>query len=716
MAALQPAQSAGPRDRGWREAALERLALDPTGWQPVAALRAAIGVTVPLVVGLATGQLTYGVIAAAGALPSGVAGYTGVRARWTLVLATTAGMTVATFVGSVTAGHTVARVLVLIGVGFFAGLVVTLGRSASLIGTQALIGLTVFGRFPSSAGAAVGHAGLVAAGGALQALLIGLRPPVRFANERSLIARALTAMADQAARLGVAGSGGPSGTALAEAADVLGRRLDTTDTQVLRGIIDASSRVRLEVSSLGTVADSPGVADLLTAASRRLRQLADAIRGAELPADEDGALSRAADGIHAAVGDSGASPAAAGVTARYADARAQALLGQMRALDRQAAALAGLRRLVLPSVVADPAPVFLSFGNRIAAVLRRIRLVASDRSSTAWRHAVRLSATLATTEVVAAAVPWQRGYWITLTAAVVLKPDYAATMQRGLARVVGTGFGAVGAGLIIDGLHPAEPVEVVLIAAIAWASYAVFAASYAIYSLVVSALVVVLLSPAGAGSLSTALDRGLSTLVGGALAIVAIIVWPTWERTTLPLALRRLLAALARYADVVLAGYVHPHDLNPKSLAAAADEARRARAAAQASRDRAAAEPTRVATDVSTATGVLAAASRIVVVLHALRTTLEGSEQSVSLPEAEQMRAGVVGALDSLAATTTGPELTGLRDEQQRLTRTAASRLSAQPADVGARRMGVLASQLDPLVDSVDTVGHLMHVTATDGR
>lgn len=113
------------------------LAFDPTGWQPTQALRAAAGLTLPLVVGAAAGNLTDGVIAAAGALPAGIAGYTGIRGRWALVLTTTAGMTLTTFLGGVSAGHPVARVAVLAVVGFLAGLLVSLGRSASLIGIQA---------------------------------------------------------------------------------------------------------------------------------------------------------------------------------------------------------------------------------------------------------------------------------------------------------------------------------------------------------------------------------------------------------------------------------------------------------------------------------------------------------------------------------------------------------------------------------------------------
>jgi uncharacterized membrane protein YccC len=378
-------------------------------------------------------------------------------------------------------------------------------------------------------------------------------------------------------------------------------------------------------------------------------------------------------------------------------------------MQRETTVLAGLRRISVPSAVAAPAPTVIRLGNRLAGALRRLRLAVTDVRSSGFRHAARLALTLLATEVVSAAVPWQRGYWVTLTAVVVLKPDYAATLQRGLARVVGTAAGAITAGLLVDGLHPAFGVETALIAVVAWLAYAVFAASYAAYSVLVSALVVLLLSPTGTGSVSTAVERGLSTLVGGAMAITATLLWPAWERTTLPAALRDLLLALRDYAGLVLSGYVDPLSLDAGALGAAADLARRRRVAAQASRDRAAAEPARVQADVSTATGVLAATGRIVVALHALRATLQDTATPIALPEAAAMRDAVTAALGALADVGPRGAVEGLRERQHRLADLAGNPAEAgPPGGLRARRLAVLATQLDPLVDSIDTVAHLL--------
>lgn len=687
------------------------IRFDPAGWRPGGGLRSAIGVAIPLLGGLLAGNLTDGVIAAAGALPAGVASLTGIRGRWTLVVTTTAGMAAATFIGTLTAGHADVRILMVAVFGFFGGLLVTLGRPATMVGTQAIIGLAVFGRFPGGVSPALGHAGLVALGGGLQALLTVIRPAARLATERRAVSHALAQLAAHAHAVPTGGQGGPAGEALAEAKATVDRHLDPTDVETLRAIVDAGSRVRLELSALVTVSDLEGVGDLAQAAAARLRRLAQAVDAAAPPQPDDGLASAAGARLsERAQGATGVSE----FRYRYAAARAQALLGQLRALDRLAGSLAGLRRLALPSVVTAPAPVAMQLGNRAAAIARRLRLAATDIGSSTWRHAVRLAATLAVADLVSTVVPWQRGYWVILTAAVVLKPDYATTVQRGAARVIGTAAGAMLAGLLVDGLHLTEAGLVAAISLVAWISYAVFAVSYAAYSLFIGALVVFLLSPTGIGSLGTAADRGLSTVVGGALAVISVVTWPSWEGRALPAALADLLRALGAYAEQVLRGYVDPERLDRPALAAAADRARRARAVAQASLDRAAVEPSRFRPDVSTATGVLAAAFRIVVTLHALRATLEDTDRPLGLPEADRIRIDVTTALENLAARAAGDATAPgapaeLRELQQALLKLAETTPRDGPIDgLRARRLGLLAVHLDPLVDSVDTVDHLL--------
>jgi uncharacterized membrane protein YccC len=322
-------------------------------------------------------------------------------------------------------------------------------------------------------------------------------------------------------------------------------------------------------------------------------------------------------------------------------------------------------------------------------------------------------------------LPWQRGYWVTLTALVVLKPDYAATVQRGFARVGGTGLGVVLAGLLIVGLHPSGPVLSILMAAMTWMAYATFLASYAIYSFAVTAIVVLLLTPIGGNQLSTVADRGLDTLVGGALALIGYVVWPTWEADNLTQATDRLLAALGTYSEALLSAYVDPALADQAAIRTAANAARRARIAAASSLNRAAAEPARAGADTESAAGVLAAARRIVIALHALRVTLDDTTDLVAVPEVARMRDAVVTALRGLAAHQPSA-VNGLRDLQQELEAHDSHNVDPDPVDpdpvdpdpvdpdsLHARRRALVAAHLDPLVDSVDTLAHVMSRATT---
>ena len=56
-------------------------------------------------------------------------------------------------------------------------------------------------------------------------------------------------------------------------------------------------------------------------------------------------------------------------------------------------------------------------------------------------------------------------------------------------------------------------------------------ANYGIFGIAVSALIVFLLAIGGVPPKDVIWARGVNTVVGGALALLAYWLWPTWERT-----------------------------------------------------------------------------------------------------------------------------------------------------------------------------------------
>ncbi|MGN6473765.1 MAG: FUSC family protein, partial [Mycobacteriales bacterium] len=628
-----------------RAAVSNALAVDRAGFAPLLALRGAAGVAIPFAVGAAVGHPAVGAIAAAGALPAGVAGMGGSPGTNAGVMTATAvGMALSTFVGSLVAGHLGPTLAVLAVWGFAAGLTATLGRSATIVGTQAVMGLVVFGRFPGTVAASAAHGGWVLAGAGLQGLLaLVVRSPQRFAAERKVLGDLYAELARMASDPDRSGLTAASLTATA------GERVERhgmgEDVDLLRGLVDESDRIRLELQALATMDAGDDARDVVAAAARWLLGISGALRGARPGPGEPPVLN---DALARLRSSRDSAPAGRrGTPMRYAAARASALAGQLRASDRLAGALAGIRFVLLPRGGGTGQAV-LALPRRTASTAQRLATAATDPSSSAFRHAVRLAVLLPAAEALSRALPWQRGYWVTLTALVVLKPDYATTSQRGLARIIGTGIGVVAAGAIVETVHPNGGLLSVLIAVATWAAYTCFAASYALYSISITALVVLLLAPIGGNHLSTIADRGLDTLVGGGLALAGYLLWPTWEGESLPKAVNDLLDALAAYADAVLGRYVHPESEGAPSVNAAAASARRARIAATASLTRAAAEPARAGADVAAASGRLAAARRIVIALHALRATLDDATVHFPVPVVEPLRDAITTALGAL--------------------------------------------------------------------
>src|SRR3954471_8860276 len=260
------------------------LAFNRAGLAPGRATRAALGVGLPLVIGAAAGHPADGAMAAAGALPVGVAAMSSSSPTTptALLVTTTTGMALSTFVGSLCAGHAAAVAVALALWGFLAGLLVVLGQAATITGVQAVIGLLVFGRYPGGVGTSALHALAVLAGGLLQTLLaLALRPMRAMRTERIALADVYGRLATLAAGTTY---GGPSGEAIAATSALLRRR--APDSSSLRDLIDEATRIRLELQALASVPDVPGVERLRADVAAWLTNIATALSDTRPPGPE----------------------------------------------------------------------------------------------------------------------------------------------------------------------------------------------------------------------------------------------------------------------------------------------------------------------------------------------------------------------------------------------------------------------------------------------
>jgi len=193
--------------------------------------------------------------------------------------------------------------------------------------------------------------------------------------------------------------------------------------------------------------------------------------------------------------------------------------------------------------------------------------------SVIFRHAMRHGTATSAGVAIAYALHLTRGYWVPVTAAVVLRP-FAATVQRTLFRVAGTVAGGCIAAAIVSQIH--SPVG--LIAALFVCSAVAFTLlplNYAWAVVFLTPTVIVLISAAAPGGWSVTADRVLNTLLGAAIAlVVGFLLWPKAERRAFPDALAAALLAVRGHLDRVLDAYLGaPPDHQVQSIAVAHQQA-----------------------------------------------------------------------------------------------------------------------------------------------
>ena len=531
-----------------------------------AAASSAIGYAIPLVVGLATGQVADGVAASAGALIVGFANLDGgYRVRVATLLATTLAGGVAALVGGFTGPSVLATVVVLGAWGFASGLLVALGSRTALVGMLSTWTLLLAGDLNLRGQAVLHEAWLITAGGLVQMMVALAAWPLRpFAAERRAVGNAYRALAAYA-RAPTTAALQSTAAALAAATETVGANsAQTGERGALRTLVEQGEWVRLELAALAR-SPVPGVDATLRAAANALDNVPR--RRESTPSLE--ALNRSAQRIDEPV----ARQRAARLTAWIAAAGAHSRVGAPG-----------------PEVPTHP----------VLALRGELTL-----RSSAFRHAMRLSFALMVAVTAYRSLSLGSGYWVPLTVLFVLKPDYGTTMARGIGRAIGTMAGVTIAWAIVTLFSPSDAAIVVLLALLAGAAYAVYPANYALFSVVLVVLVALLVEFSGGSPVGALIDRIVDTAVGAAIALGTFTLWPTREAPETHERLAAFVTAQGRWLAAILNAYSDDSDgrlLRPTRLAA-----RRARVEAWDSVRRALAEPPRRRPDARPLRAVLTA-------------------------------------------------------------------------------------------------------------
>jgi uncharacterized membrane protein YccC len=621
-------------------------AVDRAGISPGYGLVPALPVAGLLAVGTAIGQPIGAVTATVGAMLVGVAWRGGggpVRPPVPTMAGSAVGLTLATLAGTLSGRWPWLHLGLLVLFCLIAGILTTLGRRGSVVGTQSVIAFVVFGRFPETLGPAVALAGLVLGGAAVQIGFASLiAQPAAWRQQRAAVAEAYRRLAELTISPGA--SSGPA----ADALDVAESRLTApslfadAELMTLSSLVEEGRRIRLELIGL-----APPLA---------------------------------------------AGPASPGPPRSRVDARLEALAGQVRAAARLAdgggwKGRGGLRghptrgsRRPLTGVGDD---------------LRRLRAAATLRSP-AGRHAVRLALVVAGIELLTQRVALPRGYWAVVAGATVLRPEFGATFTRGAERLLGTFGGVLVAGLIVVALRPNGWAITVTVGVLAWLTYTVFPASFAAGTAGLTAMVVFLLHAVAPDSIAIALDRGLDTAIGGAIGLLAYAIWPTWSGASAGRLLAEVLDAQRAYLSAVLGALIAGRSLEPDELRPLARRARLRYRDAEATVTIARTEPPH-GTDPALAAATLAGLRRVVYAVHALRIEAPPAGDRTPLPDLARFGAAIDRALGLLAERLREVDGQPRLAELRPLLRETVSTL---PADVAE----TLRLPLDELVDAADTL------------
>ncbi|PPU94603.1 FUSC family protein [Xanthomonas albilineans] len=689
------------------------IALKPRDVPIRVALRNTVAVVAPLALGVASGHAEIGLAVATGALNTMFSDLPGpYRARMQRMLMAALAAGVAALLGMLIGTQTLTLALAALVLGLGGGLLVALGPVAARAGLTSMILLVVSADVHLPPMQSLGVAALIFAGGVLQMLMaLAAWPLQRYRPERFALADLMRQIAGIARQRPNASAVAPATEAVLEAMVMLHgqHRSRGLAVQSLRIIAELCERTRQELLTLSDLhgrleTNSPArlpIERVLERSAVVLDQLAYAMDNAADPKAAADSMTGFDDLVDTlAQVQAQTEDTRERRLLRIAVARAQGLGGQLRALVRnghwassRGEIQAELAEARLPAALRQRAPL-----QTLRANLRM--------SSVAFRHALRCGVCLALAMLFARWQAIPHGYWIPMTTAIVLKPDFGGTLRFGALRVAGTLAGLLLATVLTHAVMDGTAVRLLLLTIFCLGFRLLTQVNYGLGVASLTGMLVLLLSFEGMAPGEAIGERIQATLLGSTLALVAYALWPTWERQHLRATLAQLLLTYRDHLVAVLEGRLQAL---PETRAAA----RTARTNVQASIERLRGEPLRKRNlrELTLAESVLANSNRLIRASLMLEAVLREAPVPPALPELQHFHEQAHIALTQLADSLrngTPPAQATLRADERRLAEALAAH--AQEGAEGSV-LSALADASDRIADSIGTLTHVLRST-----
>jgi uncharacterized membrane protein YccC len=543
------------------------------------AIRGLIGFVLPLALGVATGYVAVGAAIAGGAILFAVVGLNNTnRVRLRTLFFSCVAIAIGAFIGSVTSDMPLLSILAVGVLAFGAGLLVAISVPTSVVGMQPVLAVIVLTHFALDPLHALIQAALIFAGALLELFLEVLFTPWHHTDaERKSLSLVYERLAERAIPTDedVESSKGALRAALTQSQTIL---LDSNNNS-LQGraffaLYDEAEQMRLILIVLrqlrrSLLEKSSAQKENLIYLDQLQQELSIELRRISKQLLGGRALRKGRRGNQS---NENIRTILAKVKQWQGSSSEQQeiLQGILAYCNRMVDLLYRIKRLAW--TWRDPDTKILAeytIHRRFAWVeLHNVQEILNANltfRSTAFRHAIRLGVTLALATAIyhIPAFPIGRGYWIPLTACLVLKPDFNTTFTRGASRMLGTLGGVILSTLLVTTLKPTLGILVAIDAIAAYIAFSTLFANYAIYSAFITVAVVILLAFVTPQPLTNVFDRGVDTLLGGLLALLMFLIWPTWERSQVYQNLATRLEALRRYFVAVMEAYIYPSTYNP---------------------------------------------------------------------------------------------------------------------------------------------------------
>jgi uncharacterized membrane protein YccC len=519
-------------------------------------LRAAVATVTPLLVGDAIGVPGAYSFAMLGGFQVTLADPGGpYRLRATTMLAVMLGGALACAIGSAAGQWIWLSIPLTFAAALWSGLIRAYGSAGSSVGLINLVVYLIALASPLGPHASSLRRGALYAAGGLIAVILALFlwPFQPYRPARRAIAAVWQALSDRLTR---------------DAERVLAINHDSLPSNAtIRGLIEDARREMVAVAGSrgGATARGEALLATLAAADRTFGVIVGLLDALEVthetgagPAGEHAAAAlRAAADTAAAIARVVMGPA--GLIPQPADAS-----GILDSLSRELVVAFRVAATIDAPAADGPRSPSTQVPRPRAALFAPIR-AALGPHSLVGRHALRLAVGVLAAHVLSTALGLRRGYWMSVTTAVILQPYTGATVHRALQRVLGTVIGVLIAGALTWAVH--GPIAVVaVLATLCVLTLAIRPMGYGYYTLALTPLFLMIAEgtrnePHLIGA------RLLNTVLGGLVAFAAgALLWPDWEGDTLSEVIAHAMDAAGAYVRAALTTSVDQADAARRTL------------------------------------------------------------------------------------------------------------------------------------------------------